>query len=670
MIVCSKGADVVTRMAVGKDKVVVADFGSILERLPVDATLTRPRTEAFVISESDVVKPKVRKQFLDAVAKKHPTVKIVFLARPKTTMTAGDGVDRLLVSPKAAQVAEALNDLLESIADKVPIMGGEEEQELAARPEHGFVPEEFAEKLKDTVEDILTQEEEQPAQELPITETEMPDIPQYTQEDVTASVLERLRNCNQVADLSMVARELTANNIVKQLLAENSEYATIEEKLKAYQHKVMAIMMDVSLTLDDKLSKVRAISYDKAYYAAKGSTILEQRVEEIIQTVCEKTREFVEEKNRSLDRVILEYSTTGSSPVIDFPLLSGLLDTRANIVLDLALLSKEVKGVFLTMDKLASDTTEKIIMDTTAVTGTPALDNVIEVRGARVTIAESCEVVNKVLRLATENSEKFAGYEQVVKTMNDKLVALLRTDSEIIEQQRQIIKFLTSQNVEDTVIANTFIKKSLRLYVGRPGVGRTFLPYSISRLRSKSNANVLYINLTGEAKLKDYGVEGMELADWLNNIKEEPFCVVENSMVDLMDEVPVQRLANALVKAADYYRVINVVVLPEQELLFRTLVPDALSINYITDVTPESLEATKGLIKQMTEENVAQRVYLNKCSACTENIVRRLGLDERLNVECLRFPYLQQVTDCSLNGVDPTAVDMVEECLREVMKRA
>lgn len=667
MIVCSKAADVVTRMAIGKDKTVVSDINSILERLPLDATLTRPKTEAFVISENDITKPKIRQQFMDAIVRKHPTVRVVVLAKQKTTMMAGGGIDKLLVAPKAPQVAEALNELLESIANKVPIIGGDSVQELPAQK---FVPEEFTEELKEAVADAMTQEAET-TEELPLqAEAEVPNIPQYTQEDVTNTLLDRIRACNQVADLSIVVREANATRVVKQLLEENGEYATIEERLQAYRQKIMSIMMDTAMTLEEKLSKVRAISYDKASYAAKGSTILEQRVEEIIKVVCEKVKEIVEEKNRSLDRVILEYSTTGNSPVIDFPMLSGLLDTRANIIMDLALLNKEVKGVFLAMDKLASDTTEKIISDNTEMTGTPALDNVIELRGARITIADGCEVVNKVLALATDNSEKFAGYERTVKVMNDKLVALLKTDSEIIEQQGQIIKYLTSQNVEDTVIANTFIKKALRLYVGKPGTGRTFLTYGISKLRSRGNANVLYMNLTGEKKLGNYGVKGMELADWLNNVKEEPFCVVENSIVNLGDVGVVQRLANSLVKAADYYRVINVVLLPEQELLFQTLVQDALSVNYVTDMVPENLAATREYIQGMREENVAQRVFLNKCFACTENIVRRLGLEERLNVECLRFPYVQQVGECALNGVEPTCVDLIEECLREVMKRA
>ena len=488
MIVCSKAADVVTRMAIGKDKTVVSDINSILERLPLDATLTRPKTEAFVISENDITKPKIRQQFMDAIVRKHPTVRVVVLAKQKTTMMAGGGIDKLLVAPKAPQVAEALNELLESIANKVPIIGGDSVQELPAQK---FVPEEFTEELKEAVADAMTQEAET-TEELPLqAEAEVPNIPQYTQEDVTNTLLDRIRACNQVADLSIVVREANATRVVKQLLEENGEYATIEERLQAYRQKIMSIMMDTAMTLEEKLSKVRAISYDKASYAAKGSTILEQRVEEIIKVVCEKVKEIVEEKNRSLDRVILEYSTTGNSPVIDFPMLSGLLDTRANIIMDLALLNKEVKGVFLAMDKLASDTTEKIISDNTEMTGTPALDNVIELRGARITIADGCEVVNKVLALATDNSEKFAGYERTVKVMNDKLVALLKTDSEIIEQQGQIIKYLTSQNVEDTVIANTFIKKALRLYVGKPGTGRTFLTYGISKLRSRGNANVL-----------------------------------------------------------------------------------------------------------------------------------------------------------------------------------
>lgn len=667
MIICSKMAEVITRMALGKDKISVADLNSIQEQLLVDMSLTHPKKEAFVISENDIQKPKVRQQFLAAVAKKHPTVRVVVLAKAKTTLTAGSGIDKVLVAPKAPQVAEALNELLESIADKVPVIGSDE----VVKPVPKFVPDELMESLQQSVEEVIS-EQEQEAQELPIhKEADVEPIPQYTEKQVEDSLMERIRNCQTVADINILAKEASATRIVKKLLEENNEYTAIEEKLKAYQQRIQAIMLDGSIpSLTEKLEKVRAISYDQAYYAAKGTTILEQRVEMIVNAITEKVREFVEEKNRSLDRIILEYSTSNTAPVIDFPMLSGLLDKRANIILDLALLNKEVKDVFIKMDKLTADVTSEVIKANTSATGVPALDNVIELRGAHVTLGEGVEVINRVLSLAVQTAEQFEGYDNTVRVMNDKIVALLKTDDAIIEQQSQIIKYLSSRDVEDAVVANTFIKKALRIFVGDAGVGRTFLPYAISKLRAKTSANVLYMDLTGEDKLEDYGIHGMELIDWMNMIKEEQFCVVRNRTLDMDEESMVQRLSNLLVKAADYYRVINVVVRPNQQLLIETLMQDAISINYITDMSSVNLTKTKKYIQETTTENIAQKVYLNKCSGCTENVVRKLGLEERLNVACVRFPYVPQIVDCALNGVDPVGVDCVEECLREVMKLA
>jgi hypothetical protein len=51
-----------------------------------------------------------------------------------------------------------------------------------------------------------------------------------------------------------------------------------------------------------------------------------------------------------------------------------------------------------------------------------------------------------------------------------------------------------------------------------------------------------------------------------------------------------QRIVTTLLKAADYYRVINVVLTPEQNELFQTIAQDVLSINFIVDTNLPRIE--------------------------------------------------------------------------------
>ena len=60
--------------------------------------------------------------------------------------------------------------------------------------------------------------------------------------------------------------------------------------------------------------------------------------------------------------------------------------------------------------------------------------------------------------------------------MRAKLNKLLDLDKETIVAQTQIINFLRSNQIEETVIAETLIKKSLRVFTGNEGTGRTIVP--------------------------------------------------------------------------------------------------------------------------------------------------------------------------------------------------
>ena len=125
----------------------------------------------------------------------------------------------------------------------------------------------------------------------------------------------------------------------------------------------------------------------------------------------------------------------------------------------------------------------------------------------------------------------------------------------------------------------------------------------------------------------------------------------------------------ALTKAADYYRVINVVMSPEQKEIFDILVPDTVCVNYIVDPTSQSLDFFKDYIKETKCENVAQRVIINKCiPSTTSMILEKLDLIMNGDVHVVTIPYEPLITECSLRGVKPYEVQAVTEAFREVCK--
>jgi hypothetical protein len=243
---------------------------------------------------------------------------------------------------------------------------------------------------------------------------------------------------------------------------------------------------------------------------------------------------------------------------------------------------------------------------------------------------------------------------------------LIELDHEQISALQSVVSELRASNVEDLVVARTAIKLSLRIYVAKEDTGRTVVPYVVSKLRSRTSANVLYIDLTGTSKLEDYGETAYELDDWFQNRYEKDFCAVVGKCPESAESQ--QRLMAALVKASDYYRYINVVLDPTQRAMLDLMLPDALVVNYIVDTKKSTLKFFSEYIKDTAYDNVARRVIINKCDIPVTPVVKELGVidDETANIKVDIIPSVPSLMECGLRGVRPYEVNSVVEAFREV----
>jgi len=671
MIVCTKSAITLARRALGQDKVTVGALGNILEQLTLDANVASVRKEAYIISELDMRKTKEKRAFVEALKRKHPSNKIIVLAKSKANFQNIAGIDRVLDNATQDSITEALASLIDSVEDKVreEARTGAEEVKVA---EPVQMPEEYT---VPNVEEVIKMEEEvveEPKDMITHFEPGNSLEPMPAPEEFDRNMVERIRACGSMVDLQSVAKEVTAATIVKELLEENNEYAAIEEKLKVLQTQIHSIMIDMSIpNLEEKWDRIRAVTYDRTYYAAKSSTILEQRVEEIIKTIVDRTQELLKERTDDIDKAIDFYRASQPVGSVNFPTLSGLLSTRSSILLDITVLSVELDKLAQATDAIAANAIQEITGVNSQVTGMPELDRQIQARGENITSKEGLDVLKRIATLSLESTSMFETLKIDAATLNEKVMRLLETDNDIIQAQSELIKYLTSRNLEDTVVANSIIKRAMRVYVGEEGVGRSIIPYIVSKLRARTlNANVLHIDVTGTNKLDNYGVDVIDLYDWLESMREEQMCVVAGDIPEEDMASVAQRLSNALVRAADYYRVINVIIRPDQRVLLDTLAPDTLSVNFVTDINPSNIDKTCELMNTVTLANVAQKVIINKCPNYSEAIVRRLGLMDRLGVSYTRVPFIQQISDCAINGVDPSVIDVVNDLFVEVMTNA
>ena len=196
----------------------------------------------------------------------------------------------------------------------------------------------------------------------------------------------------------------------------------------------------------------------------------------------------------------------------------------------------------------------------------------------------------------------------------------------------------------------------------------TIIPYLISKYKSRQNANVLLIDLTGCNKYADYGIKYTDIDTYLAEMNQQEFMLVAGTIDNSV--AAAQRIVTTLLHAADYYRVINVVLNVEQQELFQTIAQDVLSVNFITDTNAANVKKMRDVIEQCTVRNVGRRVIVNKCDIPVRAIVSKLGLDDQIDFQLCTIKHLPVVIDASLNGYDPYGVSSVDLEMEEVIKHA
>lgn len=671
MIVCTKYSEGIVRNAFGKANAAVSNIEDIIAQLSIDPKVSSPAKEAFIIATEDIRNPRIKQKFESVIGSKHPDVCLIVIARDsKSAIVEGNGINKVLVKPKPSDLKNAIQGIVKNLTERKIVLKDEE----ASKPIEAWKPYEAAIELEPEPTPVVETpvEPEKPVELLPIDTSpvveEEKEKPEEVSVDTELNIAKRIKECEKVADAHRLVQEINATAVVREMLKENQTYATIEDKLRGYQEKICAIMNDRSIvSYEERLNKVRALILDRNYYRAHNDTIIEQTVEEIIELLTSHSLELLNARLRQLDAALAKVGV-GEITDADLPKLVGLKNDRANVILELVTLSQEMQNIYAMTNDLAQDTVAILSNASAQLTGNDEADVRLRALGATNMAKGTLDAIENVLKSANQASVEFDRALIDLKAMRSKCFSLLGFDSEVIAMQNQIINFLLNHHVEDTIIAETLLKKSMRVFVGEEGTGVTATTLVLSERKSRQNANVLCIDLSGKTKYEDYDESPISLDDFIQNRYEKEFCLVAGALPDTAEAA--QQILVTLTKAADYYRVINVIVSPEQREVLSITAPDVLCINYIVDTDKKKLDRLKSFIAETTFENVAQRVIINKCDISVSLVIDLLNIGDNANMSVSRIEEIPELRECSYRKIKPYLVERVVEGYAEVMKHA
>jgi len=175
----------------------------------------------------------------------------------------------------------------------------------------------------------------------------------------------------------------------------------------------------------------------------------------------------------------------------------------------------------------------------------------------------------------------------------------------------------------------------------------------------------LLLDLTGQSKLSQYGVEPVQLEEFLEQRLERAFLCVVGSLDRPADQV--HEIVVELKKRLNYYAHIHILLDASQTELIGQLAPSALSIHFITDCTPRGTELLRPAVEAFQEQNIAQKVILIDPPVDPIRLVNDLAIDPLL-AKVIILPRLKYIRACSLNRMKPYESKEVEEVFEEAFR--
>lgn len=655
------------------DKAFQTNVNKIIELLPLSPDASN--MDAVVLGPRDL-QGVVGRTLEQAVNNKNAGVAVLYLyMKDHEADLLGDNATKLQVgkvTPEGISEAVASIKSMSDIGSDARVIESadtktraEQEEEEEASYEPPAIPQEIIEAVEEAAVSVM---EEEPAYEPPVIEAppvaEEP-LPVYHAEPSEAmkSIEQRLAEMGQFADFGVLKQSLQKDAVVGELMEQNTQYAGVVNLLETLDAQIYNIFKDTSLTAETRFDRIKQLGVERAAYGGLGNGIVVDKFASIMQAVIKSAEDTVDTRIESI-RQSLGTVTSVRLEYQDHARLESLIETRMSIQMDLMALSKEIIEVYMAMDRSVTEMVEDMKESGTRPFANDYINEIMKPAEGLFVPQNIAAVTNRLIGDLQSNRVALSIMEDKIKSVVNLVFRLCEEDATIIEYQQKLIQLLRSQRVEDVVIVDNVMKNALRLFVGPADTGRTATAVTWAGILARRQ-NTLLLDLTGSSKLKQYGMETVELDRFMADRIERQLLAVEGTLdpdSERFDEVLYE-----LKTRIHYYAHICLILDASQTALLERLASSALAVHFITDCTPRGNSLVKSAIAAFKEENVARKIVLIDPPVEPIRIMRDLAIDP-LRTKLIVIPYLKHIRACSLNGYKPfdshEVIEIFEEAFR------
>lgn len=659
-----------------KKQVMQSNINKICAQLPIDPETTG--MDVVILGVNDVTPPKIKK-VQKALENVHRDICIIYIYQKDSD---ADTIDVKYkhqckkINEKEVMIAfekfvgehkviTGQNQTVSADFEDISIDEPEEEDEML--PGDDKDPEE--------VEDVVTEEElpettpiKVPAfDDSEFTSRESKPLDTAPEVPVVASapvskIEESLARLTSYEDWEIFKENLNRDSVVKHLIEENSEYVGLINMLEVMDKRIETVWRDSALSADQKFEKIKEIGLERAVVRATTNSINVDKVISIISTIVLSAKRTVDEKVQSLDTALYKISTD-KAKIVDTSYIDKAIEARTQTQLELLNISRDIVDLYKSIDNLITD--EITELDRKLPSSNQFINDMVKPIGTQIfTPQNTASLATKLMKALQENRIVASQMEESINAVIEKLFELCEEDEEIIRYQQNMINLLKAHRVEDVIITNTLLKKTLRLFVGADNTGRSATAITWCGILSRRQ-NSLLIDLTGRDKFKEYGITPMRLDDFLTSRPEKQFLCVAADHIPSPDEM--QEIITQVKSRLNYYPYVNIIVAPEDTNGINQLSDEAMCIHYVTDCSTSSIAVMKELVKKHTTSNIARKLITIDTPVSPLMIADSIGVDPTMT-KVIPLPNVPAIRACSLRHDRPYEYNDVIKTFEEAFR--
>lgn len=471
-----------------------------------------------------------------------------------------------------------------------------------------------------------------------------------------------LAGVNSFEDWGLLKEHLHKDSIVKNLIAENSEYVGLINTLDVLDQRIQTVFRDEQLTADQKFDKIKEIGLERSVVRATTNSLQVEKVISIVTTIILAAKRTVEEKVQNLD-VALYKVTTDKSKLADTRYIDKAIEERTKVQLELLNISRGIVDLYKSVDELITE--EIADLDAKLPSGNAYINNMVKPIGTQIfTPMNTAALANKLMKCLQENNLVASQLEDMINAVIEQLFVLCEKDEEIIRYQQNMINLLKANRVEDVIITTSLLKQSMRIYTGADNTGRASTAITWSGILSR-RSNTVLIDFTGRAKFYEYGITPITLNDFMNERIERQFVCVDAGRILAPDEL--QEVIQEVKSRLNYYAYVNVIVAPEDINGLQMLAEEAKVIHYITNCSTSSVALIKELNQKCKLQNIARKLICIDAPVAPQMIVDACGIDIT-NTMLVDIPAIPAIRACALRHDRPYEYSDVVRIFEEAFR--